>query len=310
VAAVNVRVVPTLAVIVPATDRPPTLERCLAAIRAAEETPEQVIVVDEAPGPGPACARNEGAHKSDADVLVFVDADVEVHRDAFARIRRAFERDDGLGAVFGSYDDSPPAAGLVSGFRNLLHHHVHQAAAGPASTFWAGVGAIRRQVFEASGGFDADRYPRASIEDIELGCRLAAAGVRIELDPKLLGTHLKSWTLRSMVETDFARRGAPWVALMLGSDASRSALNLGWRHRLSAGAVAAGAVGIARGRPGLAAAALATLLLLNRDLYALFLRRRGPAEAAGGVLLHALHHATGIAAVPAGVLLYLRQRRA
>jgi GT2 family glycosyltransferase len=304
-----VRGVPTLAVIIPASDRPPTLDRCLDAIRTADEPPKQVVVVDEAQTPGPAAARNAGAERTDADVLVFVDADVEVHRDAFVRVRRAFERDAGLGAIFGSYDDAPPAPGVVSTFRNLLHHHVHQAAAGRASTFWAGLGAIRREVFDAHGGFDAVRYTRASIEDIELGCRLAASGVRIELDPSLLGTHLKSWTLRSMLETDFSRRGAPWVALMLGSDASRSALNLGWRHRASAAAVAVGLLSLARGRRSPALAALAALLLLNRDFYALLLRRQGPAGAVAGVGLHALHHLTGIAAVPAGVLLHVRDGR-
>jgi GT2 family glycosyltransferase len=301
-----VRLVTSLAAIVPATDNPATLDRCLSAIGAANDPPERVIVVDEAPAPGPAAARNTGGMGADADVLVFVDADVLVHPDAFTRVRRAFERDPGLGAVFGSYDDEPAAAGVVSVFRNLLHHHVHQGAAGPASTFWAGLGAIRRHVFEEHGGFDAKRYPRASIEDIELGCRLSAAGVRIEVDPELLGTHLKQWSLASMIETDFSRRGAPWVALMLGSEASRSALNLGWRHRLSAAAVGLGALALARGNRRTAAASLAALLVLNRDFYRLLQRRQGAAGALAGVGLHALHHATGIAAVPGGVLLYLR----
>jgi GT2 family glycosyltransferase len=299
-----------LAAVVPATDRPPTLERCLAAIRAADEAPEALVVVDHADAPGPAAARNRGANETDAEVLVFVDADVEVHRDAFARIRRAFERDPDLGAVFGSYDDAPAAPGLVSGFRNLLHHYVHQSGAGAASTFWAGLGAIRREVFEETGGFDSARYPRASIEDIELGSRLAAAGVPIELDPGLLGTHLKRWTLRSMVETDYARRGAPWIALLLASDASRSALNLGWRHRASAAAVGVGVLALARGNRRAGLAALGAFVLLNRDFYGLLLRRQGAVGATAGVGLHALHHATGIAAVPAGVRLYLRGRRA
>jgi GT2 family glycosyltransferase len=298
-----------LAAVVPATDQPPTLERCLAAIRTADEPPAEVIVVEDAAQPGPAAARNAGVARTDADVVVFVDADVEVHRDAFARIRRVLEEDPGLGAVFGSYDDTPAAPGLVSGFRNLLHHHVHQAGAGPASTFWAGLGAIRRDVFEAHHGFDADRYPDASIEDIELGCRLAAAGVRIELDPALLGTHLKQWTLGSMIETDYFRRGAPWVALLLGTEASRSALNLGWRHRASAAATGFGVVALARGHGRAALAALGVLVVLNRDFYALLLRRQGPVGTAVGLGLHVLHHATGIAAVPAGVLLYVRERR-
>lgn len=299
-----------LAVVVPATDRPPTLERCLAAIRAADEPPDQVVVVEQPQSSGPAAARNAGAKDNDADVLVFLDADVEVHPDAFVRIRRAFDRDPALGAVFGSYDDAPAAEGLVSAFRNLLHHHVHQAGAGPATTFWAGLGAIRRQLFERYGGFDSTRYPRPSVEDIELGSRLAADGVRIELDANLLGTHLKRWTLRSMVATDYGRRGAPWVALLLARKTSRSALNLGWQHRLSAAAIALSIVALVRGNGRGVVGGLGTFVLLNREFYALLLRRQGALGAVTGVGLHAVHHATALAAVPAGVRLYLRERGA
>ena len=37
---------PTIAAVVPATDRPPTLERCLAAIRDADRAPDEIVVVD------------------------------------------------------------------------------------------------------------------------------------------------------------------------------------------------------------------------------------------------------------------------
>src|SRR5581483_8555183 len=174
----------TLSAIVPATNAPPTLEACRDAIQAADEAPEELIVVLE--GAGPADARNRGAARATGDVLVFVDADVVVHGDAFARIRRAFE-DPSLVALFGSYDDRPAAPGTVSVFRNLLHHHVHQSGAGPATTFWAGLGAVRRDAFEAVGGFDAERYLVPSVEDIDLGTRLVAAGRRIELDPSVQG---------------------------------------------------------------------------------------------------------------------------
>ena len=84
-----------------------------------------------------------------------------------------------------------------------------------------------RTCFEASGGFDAERYLVPSIEDIELGTRLAAAGCKIELDPLLQGTHLKAWSLRGMVETDFWARGVPWVELLLRQRSGSSTLNLG-----------------------------------------------------------------------------------
>ena len=88
-------------------------------------------------------ARNTGAALATGDVLVFIDADVVVHRDAMTRIRAAMAADPGLDAVYGSYDDRPADAGVVSRFRNLLHHEVHQLAAGPSPSFWAGLGAVR-----------------------------------------------------------------------------------------------------------------------------------------------------------------------
>jgi GT2 family glycosyltransferase len=241
-------------------------------------------------------------------VLVFVDADVLPHSDAFVRIRQAFDTDPGLTALFGSYDDAPAAPGVVSVFRNLLHHHVHQQGAGMAATFWAGLGAVRAEAFTAAGGFDVERYPLPSVEDIDLGARLAANGARIVLDPRLQGTHLKEWTLESMVRNDFGRRGVPWVELLLRHGRGGSELNLGWRHRASAAASLAALLALLRGRPGVAAGSLALLVPLNADFYELLWRRRGAAEAATGIGLHAVHHVTGALSVPFGVLRYLRAR--
>ncbi|MGI8462548.1 MAG: glycosyltransferase family 2 protein [Solirubrobacterales bacterium] len=290
-----------LTAIVPATDAPPTLERCLEAIRSSARPPDELIVVTEPSGAGPARARNEGAERASGDVLVFVDSDVLVHDDALLRVAAAFDAGPDLVAIFGSYDDSPEASGAVSGFRNLLHHHVHQQGAGPAQSFWAGIGAIRADAFSGVGGFDAERYPRPSIEDIELGSRLAAAGARIELDPGLQGTHLKRWTLTSIVRTDFADRGVPWVELIAAGGAPAGLLNLGWRHRLSALLSLACVVQTIRRRPLPVLAALAGLVALNRDLYALVLARRGPAQAIAGIGVHIVHHLTSAAALAAGL---------
>lgn len=300
-----------LSVIVPATDSPPTLERCLAALRSAAAqdaggAPATEVVVAERPaGAGPAAARNEGARRARGELLAFVDADVEVRGDALRAIRAAFEADPGLAAVFGSYDDDPEAGDAVSRFRNLLHHHVHARAAGPAETFWAGLGAVRRDAFEATGGFDADAFRRPSIEDIELGMRLRAAGARITLDPRIRGKHLKRWSLAEMAATDFARRGVPWVRLLLAAHRAPTGLNLGWRHRLAALAALAAAGGALGRRPRAAAAGLAALLVLDPSFYALLARRGGASALAAGIPLRALHHLLAAASVPAGVAAYL-----
>jgi GT2 family glycosyltransferase len=241
-------------------------------------------------------------------VLVFLDADDEVHDDAFTRIRAAFDGDAELDAVFGSYDDDPPGGSLVSDLRNLLHHHVHQQSAGTATTFWAGLGAVRRDVFLSLGGFDETRFGVSSIEDVELGIRLARRGGRIVLDPGIQGTHLKRWTLAGMTETDLVRRGVPWVRLMLDDRSHSTALTLGGRHR-------AGTVGslllvaaLPRRRLRLAAGALAFLLVLDRPFYALLLRRRGGRQLAAGVPLHVLHRLVAAAAVPLALLAHVLDR--
>ena len=197
---------------IPASDERPTLADALAAVEASAQPGDDVIVARN--GDGPAATRNRGAQQARGEIIVFVDSDVRVHPDAFARIRTAFGDDPELTALFGAYDDDPACRQTVSQFRNLLHHHVHRRAAGEATTFWAGLGAIRREAFEASGGFDAALHPHA-MEDVELGMRLCDAGARIVLDPQLRGKHLKRWTFAGMVRSDLADRGVPWVRMLL-----------------------------------------------------------------------------------------------
>jgi len=299
----------TIGVVVPATDRPPTLQRCLAALERGHRRPDQVVVLEEPPGIGPAAARNLGVAACEADLLVFVDSDVEVHPEALALIERRFEADLDLIALFGSYDDDPGDPGLTSRYRNLLHHHVHTEAAGEAETFWAGLGAVRRGEFELVGGFDAERYPEASIEDIELGMRLRRRGAKIVLDPGIRGRHLKRWTPRSMVSTDFRRRGIPWARLLVEEGSDSTALNLGWRRRLAAAASVLLLGSLLARRKRLAAAALAANLVLDRDLYALLARRGGARLLVAGVGLHQLHQLAAAASVPAAIVLEAAQGR-
>jgi GT2 family glycosyltransferase len=285
----------TLSLVIPATDRRPTLTRALAAVDRAQARPEEMIVVDRPSALGPAAARNLGARRATGDVLVFVDADIEVHEDAFARIRDVFESDAELSAVFGSYDDDPAAGGIVSDFRNLLHHHVHHEGAGPATTFWSGLGAVRRDVFLRLGGFDESL---AWIEDIELGMRMSAEGGKIVLDPAIRGKHLKHWTLFSMIRTDLLGRGVPWLRLLLEDRSHSTTLNLGWRHRVGTAASVALVAALARRNTRLAASLLALLVVLDLRFHGLLFRRRGARMVVAGVPLHVVHRLTAATAVP------------
>ncbi|MCP4399853.1 MAG: hypothetical protein GY801_21430 [bacterium] len=126
-----------------------------------------------------------------------------------------FEEHPGVSALFGSYDDEPYETNFLSQYKNLMHHYMHRTGHEEASTFWAGCGAMRREVFLAIGGFDAHKYATPCIEDIELGYRLKKSGYRIRVLKALQAKHLKRWTPFSLLKADIFHRALPWTTLIL-----------------------------------------------------------------------------------------------
>lgn len=193
--------------------------------------------------------------------------------------------------------------GLVSRYKNLLHHWTHQHAAAEASTFWTGCGAVRREVFEEVGGFDP---AQAWLEDVELGYRLRAAGHRIVLDPTLQVTHLKRWTLRRLLASDVLHRAWPWTELAHRYRYLPRDLNLDRSGRasgmLSLALAAALVVTVWTGWAAVVAAAAAgALAALNLPFYRFLARRGGLPFALGAVPLHWLYFMYGSVTYAVGV---------
>src|SRR4051794_39120344 len=300
---------PRVSVIVPVHNGETTMARCLSALARSAADLCEIIVVDDRStdttaaiaasfgarvlanpgGRGPAAARNAGAAVAAGDILLFVDADVEVQPGTVAQFVAHFDRHPEVAAVFGSYDDDPAHPNFASQYRNLLHHFIHQTAERRSASFWAGCGAIRRHVFLAKNGFDAARYPRPATEDIELGLRLARGGHVVHLAREIQVKHLKAWTALSMIRSDIFDRAVPWSQLILSAGSLPSDLNLRWSHRLSAvlsGLLLATLLFLAFGHrnfygiPAIASAIVATVLLLIQLLpldgrfYRFLLQRR------------------------------------
>ncbi len=324
-----------VSVVIPAFEAADTLAECLAGLSLSERQPDEVIVVDDGsggeqagrmsalvaqyggrflrqPNGGPAAARNHGAREAAGDVIAFLDADVRVHPSTLGQLEAALA-DPQVDAAFGSYDDRPDGGSVVSDFRNLLHHYVHQHSRREASTFWAGCGVVRRSVFAATG-FD-ESYKGASIEDVAYGIKLKALGHRIELRPEIQATHLKRWTPGSFLRTDLFGRAIPWTRMMLGKGGGLPPdLNFGWGHQAST--LLAGLVplmlllAIRLPVHGLAGAAACLLLLawLNRGFLGFLARLRGVAFALRAFPFHIAHYFAGGLGFAAGAMAEWRHR--
>jgi glycosyltransferase involved in cell wall biosynthesis len=306
---------PFFSVVVPVRDGARHLPLCLAALRRSSCDSWELWVVDDgstdgsaaiaaAAGAavlatggsrGPGAARNLAAARARGEYLFFLDADCEVHADTLSAARARLLASPGLAALFGSYDDAPAAPGLVSQYKNLLHHYVHQQGREEAATFWAGCGAVRRAEFLAAGGFDERRFRRPAVEDIELGYRLRDRGGRIVLAKEVQVKHLKRWTLAALLRSDLRDRALPWARLLLERGGLHADLNIDRTGRLCAAAAAAGAAAACAAPLSgswlwVTAAAGGVLLALNRRLYRFFLERRGALFTGGAILLHWLYH--------------------
>jgi GT2 family glycosyltransferase len=244
---------------------------------------------------GPGGARNKAATTARGDVLWFVDADVVVHADA-ARCLAAGFSDSQVVAVFGSYDSNPPARNFFSQYKNLVHHYYHQRANDEAKTFWSGCGAVRREAFLASGGFDVERYKYPSIEDIELGHRLINAGGRVRLLRDVQCTHLKVWRFGNLIHTEIFRRALPWSRLIVSSgDGIPNDLNVGMAEQARAVVAAAlllAILAVLAGvmTPPMLLLPLVLMLVANQQIALFFYRNGGFWFACGALLFHQVYY--------------------
>jgi GT2 family glycosyltransferase/glycosyltransferase involved in cell wall biosynthesis len=233
---------PRLSVVVPVFNMQRDLRRCLDALETSTLPDFELILVDDAStdestddlqnrcdrfvrleeNRGQAAARNLGAGLARAELVFFLDADVLVRPDTLERVCEVLEGNPDISAMFCSYQYDTTETDFVSRYKNLLHHFTHKISNREAVTFCGGFGAIRKAVFEEVGGFDEQRR---AMEDVDLGYRLHRSGHRIRLCPWIQLTHMKRYTLASLVRADVFQRAVPWTRIMLERKVIQNDLN-------------------------------------------------------------------------------------
>jgi len=320
---------PPLSVVVPYLNAKATLRQCLESLLDSGYPNLEIVAVDDRSDDGSfdeikdlpvvhvtmlgrsgaAAVRTAGVAASSHSILAFFDADVAAAKGALFMIAADFIDDPQLAAVFGEYTPHTTHDNFPTVYKNLIHHFTHEESRTEALSFWCGCGAVRREAFEAVGGFD-ESYAASSVEDIAFGYELTGRGYKIQLDKRLRVTHAKRYTFAGLVRSDFCDRAIPWTKLMVGKGIFHADLNLRWPHLLSAVIltllIPLLAVLLALAPPvaglGVLGAAVCVYLLLNMPMYLFVSREKGVWFTIEFISMHAFTYLYSVAGFVVGLI--------
>ncbi len=215
---------PSVSVVLCTRNRPDALARAVDSILNAEQQPDEIIVVDNAPSSdatrklvaglpdiryvleprrGLDVARNTGIQHSKGDIVAFIDDDVIVHPNWLNAIKRSF-LDPAVMAVTGLVLPAELKTeaqyffetywGFNRGYQVRVFDRKQILDHKPAAVWKIGAGAnmaFRRAVFSLIGGFDErlDVGAAGCNGDSELWYRILAEGWKCRYEPAAVALH-------------------------------------------------------------------------------------------------------------------------
>ncbi len=205
-----------ISVVIPAYNAAKDLQKSLPALKPSEY---EVIVVDDGStdntsevarsfgckaikldkNVGAAKARNTGARAAKGEVILFLDADVELQKGSIEELRKVFSRKE-VEIVQGVYTEKSAGDTVYSKFKDLYYSFYFHKSGKYCQSVSTHCFAIRRNLFLSLGCFE-EKIRRISTEDAEFYYKVTDR--KILLDWKVKVKHLKVYNLKGFLKTDY-----------------------------------------------------------------------------------------------------------
>ena len=214
----------SIRIVIPCRNADGTIESCLSAISQSEGIDFEVVIVDDGEnttltelkekyrcavvrsggGVGAGAARNLGAAGFAGDILVFVDADVEVLKPNTIAILTEPVKSGAAHASVGRYSGSS-RGNLFATYKHRYLAYTYGSKIGElTNTFWTALCAVNRLWFETLGGFK-ECYTGAGPEDIEFGIELTKQGGTLAAVPEAQAHHLAPLDFLGLLANDLRK---------------------------------------------------------------------------------------------------------
>ncbi len=207
-----------VAAAIPCYNAASTIGNCVSSLNSQTRRPDEVIVADDgstdgsaiiaayagaeviSPGEnvGLSAARNLLWRHTDADIIVFLDADTAAHEDLIERLLQHYDSNDVAG-VGGSAVEA-----RIENIYDLWRKHTAAQTLGDeliedAEVLFGLCCSYRRSALEAVSGFDP--FFRSNGEDHDVSIRLRQVGYRLVYEPAAIVDHHKTDTFKSLMRT-------------------------------------------------------------------------------------------------------------
>lgn len=209
----------SISIIIPVFNSEKYLDTCLASVVNSITDRDEIIIVNDgstdnslqiinkyidkcslvecSKNSGAAFARNQGAHNASKDILIFMDSDVVVQRVQLEQVRKYFHEHNTVHAATLNVDCNFSHGDFFSDFKNLYMSLILSNSCQVVNYIY-GSFCVSRRI-----GFIDWPVTLRMTEDSLWGYKQSKVGLLIHFINEIKITHLKKYTLTSLVKNDF-----------------------------------------------------------------------------------------------------------